>query len=321
MKILASIHLYPPKHNCGAEYMMHQTLKYLQSKGHEVRVLLWNGRKYSITNVYDFDGIDVFPPSDYIVTKLFDWCDLIFTHLDYTQTSINYGEKYKKKVVHFVHNWSRYASIDFSQNQYVVYNSEVAKEKLQYKHESIVLHPPCDWRFYDTETNTIENEFVTLINLDHNKGGQILAEIAKKLPNKKFLGVKGSYSADENGQFLNQPSNVTIVENTSNIKEIYKQTRIILMPSKFESWGRVATEAMCSGIPVISSGTEGLRENCSKAGIYVERENIDKWVKEIVKLDKPENYKKASNLAKERSRELDPIKELEHFNTFICTLK
>jgi glycosyltransferase involved in cell wall biosynthesis len=321
MRILASIHLYPPKHNCGAEYMMHQTLKYLQSKGHEVRVLLWQSRRYKIDSVYDFEGVDVFPPSDYIVERLFEWCDLIFTHLDYTQTSINYGAKYNKKVFHFIHNWSRYASIDFAKNQYVIYNSEVAKEKLQYNHESIVLHPPVDYRFYDTEANTIENEFVTLINLDYNKGGQILAEIAKRMPKHKFLAVKGSYSADERGQYLNQPSNVKIVENTSNIREIYKQSRIVLMPSKFESWGRVATEAMCSGIPVISSGTEGLRENCGEAGIYVDIERIDKWVKEIIKLDKPENYKKASDLARKRSRELDPIKELEQFNNWICTLK
>ena len=321
MKILASIHLYPPKHNCGAEYMMHNTLKYLKSKGHEVRVLLWQSRRYKIESVYDFEGIDVFPPSDYIVERLFEWTDVIFTHLDYTQVSINYGKKYGKKVFHMVHNWSKYENIEANDNQYVIYNSQTAKDKLQYKHESIILHPPCNYRFYDTQANTIENEFVTLINLDHNKGGQILAKIADKMPNKKFLGVKGSYSADENGQYLNQPSNVTIVNNTTNIKEIYKQTRILIMPSEFESWGMVATEAMCSGIPVISSGTEGLRENCGKAGIYIERDNVEEWVKTITKLDDEKAYKKASKLAKDRSRELDPINELEAFNNWICTLK
>lgn len=322
MKILASIHLYPPKHNCGAEYMMHQTLKFLQSKGHEVRVILHQANRYKIDSVYSFDGVDVFPPTDYLVDRLFEWCDFVFTHLDYTQLSINLAYRYKKKCVHFIHNYSVYSSIENAINpQYVVYNSEVARKVINYKWNNFILHPPVDYRFYDTGKDTEQNEFITLINLDLNKGGDILRQIAEKMPNKKFLGVKGSYSSSDKGQIVNQPSNVKVIDNTTNIKKVYEITRILIMPSEFESWGRTATEAMCNGIPVINSGTEGLRENCSDAGIYVERENIDKWIKEIKKLDKPENYKKASKLAKDRSRELDPINELNEFNNWLCTLK
>jgi hypothetical protein len=43
------------------------------------------------------------------------------------------------------------------------------------------------------------------------------------------------------------------------------------MPSHYESWGMVASEAMASGIPVICSDTPGLRENCGDAAIYAER--------------------------------------------------
>ena len=322
MKILASIHLYPPKHNCGAEYMMHQTLKFLQSKGHEVRVLLHQANRHKIDSVYSFEGVDVFPPTDYLRDRLFEWCDLVFTHLDYTQLSINLAHRYNKKCVHFIHNYSVYSSIENAINpQYVVYNSKVAKKVINYKWDNFILHPPCDYRFYDTGKDSQSNEYVTLINLDYNKGGHILKEIAEKMPSKRFLGVLGSYSADSKGQIVNQPSNVRIMGNTTNIKKVYEITRILIMPSEFESWGRVATEAMCSGIPVISSGTEGLKENCGKAGIYVDRYNVDGWVKEIKKLDKPENYQKASNLAKDRSRELDPIKELNEFNNWICTLR
>ena len=32
------------------------------------------------------------------------------------------------------------------------------------------------------------------------------------------------------------------------------------MPSDYESWGRTATEAMCSGIPVICSEANGLKK-------------------------------------------------------------
>jgi glycosyltransferase involved in cell wall biosynthesis len=74
---------------------------------------------------------------------------------------------------------------------------------------------------------------------------------------------------------------------------------------------------MCSGIPVISSGTPGLRENCGDAGIYVERNDIKGWVEAIARLDTPVKYRKASERAKLRSRELDPVKSLTDFRRFM----
>lgn len=322
MKILASIHLYPPHHNCGAEYMMHQTLKFLQSEGHEVRVILHQANRHKIDNLYSFEGVDVFPPTDYLTDKLFDWCDLVFTHLDYTQLSINLAQRYRKKCVHFVHNYSVYASITNAiDKQYVVYNSQAAKDEINYSCDSFILHPPVDYRFYDTGMDASLNDYITLINLDHNKGGHILKQIAERMPNRKFLGVTGSYSSDGNGQYTVQPPNVKVIPTTTNIRQVYQTTRLLIMPSKFESWGRTATEAMCNGIPVISSGTKGLRENCGKAGIYVDRENIDEWVKEIEKLDDGRTYRKYQRLSRERAIELDPVNELKEFNNWLCTLK
>ena len=317
MKILCSIHLYPPKHNCGAEYMLHNINKYLISKGHEVRVLLWQANHYKIDKVYNYEGVDVFPPDQNLTERLLLWADVVFTHLDFTKNTVMLAQVYRRPVVHLIHNTHPYDPIiNAERPQFIVYNSEWAKNELGYKHESIVLHPPCDWRQYDTGQDSESNEFITLINIDGNKGGEILKKIAAAMPDRKFLGVKGSYSEPvSTGQITDQPSNVKVIENTPDIMSVYRQTRILIMPSKYESWGRTATEAMCSGIPVISSGTPGLRENCGDAGIYVDRDDIDGWVKAIKKLDK--GYKKASEKAKARSRELDPIKELDEFEKWL----
>jgi glycosyltransferase involved in cell wall biosynthesis len=317
MNILYSIHLYPPQHNCGAEYMIHNIGKYLMAKGHHVRVLLLGAHHYKIKKVYEWEGVEVFPMGTDTAVRLYQWADVVFTHLDYTQYSIHMGSVYRKPVFHLIHNTHPYEPIiGADKPQFIVYNSEWAKNELGYKHESIVLHPPCDWRQYDTGQDSEKNEFITLINLDGNKGGDILRQIAEKMPERKFLGVKGSYSEPlDTGQYTNQPSNVTIMNNTPDIMPVYRQTRILIMPSKYESWGRTATEAMCSGIPVISSGTPGLRENCGDAGIYVDRNDIDGWIKAIKSLDK--GYKQASKKAKDRSRELDPVKELDEFEKWI----
>lgn len=319
MRILNSIHLYPPMHTCGAEFMAHWINKDLIRAGHEVRVLLHQANNYNIDKVYDFDGVAVFPPDQNIVQSLFMWADAVITHLDYSDWTMNMAAIMQKPVFHLIHNTSVNNKIVMSDvPQFIVYNSEWAKGELKYNHDSFVMYPACDYRHYDTGKDTSVNEYITLINIDQNKGGEILRDIATAMPHKKFLAVKGSYSEPAKiGQITNQPANVTIIEKQIDIKKVYEKTRVLLMPSKYESWGRTATEAMCSGIPVISSGTPGLRENCGDAGIYVERNDIKGWAEAIARLDGPTKYKKASEKAKLRSRELDPVKNLTAFRRFM----
>lgn len=309
MNILCSIHLYPPKHNCGAEYMLHNIVKHLQGKGHNVRVLLHQANHYKITNNYTWDGVDVFPPNANLIEGMFRWADAVFTHLDYTRWTIHTAKLYKKPVFHLIHNSHPYPEIiDAEHQQHIIYNSEWLKDLLQYKFHSFVVTPPIDYRNYDIGAPT--GDKITLINLNKNKGGEIFHEIAKALPHKQFLGVQGSYDP----QLVQKLHNVTYVSNTPDIMNVYRQTRILLMPSEYESWGMVATEAMCSGIPVICTETPGLKENCGKAGIYVkDRNNIKAWVKAITELDDEKNYASASRKAKARSREHDPRETLDKF--------
>lgn len=319
MKLLNSIHLYPPEHLCGAEFMAHWANKYMHGQGDEVRVLLHQARHYSIESMYVYDGIDVFPPEQLLIEKLFLWSDAVFTHLDYTDWTISMGQLFKRPIFHLIHNTHTYGKIVMADDpQFIVYNSEWARETLGYKHDSIVVHPPCDWRHYDVQMDTSRNEYITLINLDQNKGGHILRKIAEAMPERKFIGVMGSYSEPANiGQHVHQPNNVKVVPKTDDIRQYYRQTRILIMPSEYESWGRTATEAMCSGIPVISSGTPGLRENCGSAGIYVDRDDIAGWVKAIESLDHHKAYNKWRRLSFERSRELDPQAELAALRIFV----
>lgn len=319
MKLLNSIHLYPPQHTCGAEFMAHWVNKDVQRRGGDVRVLLHQANHYKIDSMYVYDGVDVFPPEQLLIEKLFLWSDMVLTHLDYTNWTIGMAQVMRKPVIHAIHNTHTYGKIVLADKpQFIMYNSEWAKQTLNYQHDSIVVHPPVDWRFYDTNIDPSLNEAITLINLDQNKGGHILRQIAEAMPHRKFIGVMGSYSEPANiGQHTDQPSNVTIYPKTNDIKAIYRQTRILIMPSEYESWGRTATEAMCSGIPVISSGTPGLRENCGKAGIYLDREDVKAWVDKIEELFKPKTYAKASQAAKQRSRELDPMAELDALDAFM----
>jgi len=295
--------------------MAHRIIKSLQSKGHNVRVLLHQANYYRINNTYNYDGVDVFPPNPNVIENLFRWSQCVFTHLDYTRWTIGMAGLYKKPVFHLIHNTHKYPEIEnANSSQHIVYNSLWGKDKLGYKWSNFILTPPTDYRDFEIGVDSADNEYITLINLNENKGGEIFYQIAKAMPHKKFLGVKGSY--DE--QIIKDLPNITYIDKTTNILSVYQKTRILLMPSKYESWGITATEAMCCGIPVISSEAEGLKENCGKAGIYIkDRDDIESWVKEINKLDDAKAYAAASKKAKTRAREHDPRKALDEFEQWL----
>ena len=103
--------------------------------------------------------------------------------------------------------------------------------------------------------------------------------------------------------------NVTILKNTPDIQEVYKKSRIVLMPSSYESWGRVAMEAACSGIPVIAAPTPGLKESLDYAGLYADFDNIADWVDQIRNLDDEKVYDKYSKLTKKRAKEVAKLFE------------
>jgi glycosyltransferase involved in cell wall biosynthesis len=89
------------------------------------------------------------------------------------------------------------------------------------------------------------------------------------------------------------------------------------MPSKDETWGRTAVEAMSSGIPVIAAPTPGLKECCEDAALFVERDNIKEWVRLLRRLSTDKAfYEECSNRGKARAKQLEPTHDLEMFVEF-----
>lgn len=273
MRVLWSIHLYPPKHNCGAEYVAHMVNKYLISKGHEVRVLLNYGDRGALP--YTFDGVLVNTRLQGI--EHFFWPDVVLTHLDFTRHTMNVCQVVKRPVVHFMHN----SAVEYYKfitegvhKQYMVYNSDWVAKAFSFPFMEMVLYPPCPAKEYRVPgIDPKKNKYITLINTNENKGGFLLYRLAKMMPDQQFLGIEGSY--DDGGlqgdilELLQELPNVTIRPHSPDAKGIYRETRILLVPSRYESWGRVATEAMVNGIPVLATPTPGLLENLGPAGIFL----------------------------------------------------
>lgn len=326
MRILFSIHLFPPKHCCGSEMVALHVCKYMISQGHKCRVILhrYNGAPYQ------YEGVEVLPATGHL--DAYRWATHLATHLDFTQYTLMISNEIQRPLIHFVHNDINYPSIRHSERgQYVVYNSNWIADKINYRHPYCILHPPCNTSLYNVNEAPENNEYITLISLNERKGGWIFKQIAEAMPDRKFLGVVGSYDnagplkLSQSDIIKAMPSNVTVVPNSPDILSVYKKTRVLLMPSDYESWGRTATEAMCNGIPVICTPTDGLRENCADAGIFVGSPKydpepgaasvhtgmIEDWIKAIQSLDDKNYYHEKSVACRSRAAQLSPDMELQ----------
>lgn len=152
-----------------------------------------------------------------------------------------------------------------------------------------------------------QGEYITLVNANLNKGVLQFLDMARAMPNRKFMGVLPYYGEL---RVPPAPSNVKWVPFDDDIRVILKQTRILLMPSFYESFGRIAVESMINGIPVIYSkpsenppyphySTEGVQEWIGDAAIACDREKLTEWVAAIESLDDTEAYGYLSKLSRD----------------------
>jgi glycosyltransferase involved in cell wall biosynthesis len=176
-------------------------------------------------------------------------------------------------------------------------------------------------------TEPFRGDAITLVNANHNKGVHQFLELAKRMPNRKFLGVLPYY-----GELRVPPSpgNVEWVPFNDDIRIILKRTHILLVPSYYESFGRIAVEAMINRIPVLYSlptansiypggSTEGLHEWISPAGIGVSREQVGEWVSAIESLDDAQVYTEKGETSREHVESMNIFTEATRIAEMIET--
>jgi glycosyltransferase involved in cell wall biosynthesis len=316
MRIVVRVHGYPPRHNAGSEWMVHSMLRSLVARGHEC--IVWLSRYTTDREPYELDGIKVIPFAarmDFAVAA--KNADVIVSYWENVPAAGALARGFGKPFVVVAHNASRLAlrNLGGASTSLTVYNSQyVQAEADQFFAEypmssrparSIVVRPPV----FADEYKTTPGDCVTLINLNADKGGNLFWKIAEQMPDRKFLAVKGAYG----DQIVRDLPNVTVVEQMNGHRmrdEVYTKTKVLLMPSAHESWGRTAVEAMCSGIPVVAHPTEGLSESLGEAGIFADRGDTNAWVSVLERLADDEEWSTASKRATARAKALDPTDDL-----------
>jgi glycosyltransferase involved in cell wall biosynthesis len=318
VKILARVHLFPPDHCAGAERMLEEMLVSLVDRGHNVEVYL--AKRSPSSTPYEYRGIKVFPRSVEWYGAALE-ADVLVTHLDQTSEVVGVAAVLDKPIVQILHNthaptrmWATCKA------DLLVYNSEWMANELGHDPRAIVVRPPvyaADYGYFRSTSARQALNTVTLVNTNEAKGGIVFAMLAALMPSVNFLGVAGAYGEQVDPGL----TNTLIVEHGVDMDHIYANTSIVIMPSSYESWGRVGVEAMSSGIPVIAHPTLGLKESLGDAGIFVDRNDIYEWARTIKRLlTDAEAYEKASDLAVDRSLDLDPTDDLARWVKAVETL-
>lgn len=307
------LHAYVPFWNAGSEVCAHTVNRFLIRKGHEV----WVGVPGYPNRIYE--GVHLFDSNDReLLHALMKYTDVISTH-SYRQKCLSLSHQYGSAFIDWFHGGTYTSSVrsnyidKASPKVWAAFNSTSLYTTFENidEHKYTILRPPVDWREYEIAENLLQHKYVTLSNLNENKGGQILIDIAKAAPEIQFLGVRGSYWQQIEDHTL---TNLTYIDNTPKIKDIYMITNILIMPSKEETWGRTAVEAMASGIPVIAGITPGLKECCEDAALFAERTDIKEWVRLIKRLTHDKSfYEEYVKRGKARARQLEPTHDLETF--------
>ncbi len=144
-----------------------------------------------------------------------------------------------------------------------------------------VIHPSLESTF---GVSGDPQGFITMINPHRVKGIDTFLEIARRMPTENFLIVE-SWSLDVPALKTLQDTiadldNVRFLHRVPDVGEIYRQTKLLLVPSVWEeAFGRVVIEAQSCRIPVIASQRGGLPEAVGDGGVCVDDYlNAEAWV-------------------------------------------
>lgn len=301
MKVAVFVHFYVPYRNAGSETMLHSMCKAVLDQGHELAVFATVMPEAPTHYIYD--GVEVVVTNtSYGRMYIENWRpDVIVTHHDNTLIAKRISNKLKIPLVFISHNDLSVVYPHLAlEPDLVVFNTEWLAEKLKQDGMNYtIVHPPV----YADEHRTSPGTKVTLVNLNENKGSGVFYELARRMPDVEFLAVEGGHGT----QVYPDLPNVELVKQTDNMRDdVWSKTRILLMPSIYESYGMAGVEALASGIPVICHPTPGLKESQGPFGLFVDRDDVDKYESEIRRLLEPKEWEAASVLALKRSAELDP---------------
>ena len=207
---------------------------------------------------------------------------------------------------HIMLMWRSYLQCLASRGKRVIAVSYFLKEILKEQgiHTDIVIGNPIDLKRFRPRENKILGEYLFIGRYDYwAKGIDIIETL-----NKRNYSVACYVNSNEINPKIDLKTEVPNRE----LPDIYNQYKVLIFPSRFESFGMVPAEAMASGLPLLMHPVGigfKLQESLSDFVIenFLDEAELSKKIDNI-----KNNYKKYSDLSRKYAEEnfsLDVFKE------------
>lgn len=329
MTLVALSHGYPPLWNMGGEVSLHRTL------------VAARGDKFVLTSTeepYVFEGIKVKQIDAKDVLNIRTEAMPIARQLEDLGATVVIGQNelslaavkaaYAVKAVSIVNvhtppRYGRNLADAMYATDYAIYNTRTAAEEWG-EPDALVVHPPISP--LPDKVSTGGDAYTVLSSL-RNKGVEVVLNLALIYPNQRFIIVRSpaepTHGLPDIEQRVAKLPNVELHPRVSP-EEVYKyleQTRILLVPSRYETYGMSAIEAAGYGIPCVHVDTPHVREGIGDGAILVPPMDVQATANAIDTIE--DNYDLYSLNARKRAEWLHVRQEIElaRFADFIENVK
>ncbi len=329
MNIVALSHGYPPIWNMGGEVSLHRTMVEL------------HGNKFVLTSTsepYTIDGVsvkqintpdvlDIYADPRPIASQLGQLkANIVIAQNELSLPAVLAAQQVGAISVVNVHTPPKYGrtineAMRFA--DYAVYNTNVAAREWG-EPDAPVIHPPIsplpDFKLTGGNAYTLLSSLL-------NKGVEVVLELARRYPDQRFIIVRSP--AEPTHGLKDIEARVAKLPNVElrprvapeEVINYLKETRILLVPSRYETYGMSAIEAAGYGIPCVHVDTPHVREGIGEAAVLVPPLDVDATDRAIKTIEK--DYESYSANARLRAEWLHHRQdaELEMFADFIKNAK
>jgi glycosyltransferase involved in cell wall biosynthesis len=316
---------------CGAFFHDIALAKELQRRGHGVHFVTTNRKNMPIRGVYRGLNWTFYSNAEAEMQGASIWMS---PHYPFLQLVRRLNENFRKPLVITMHFGENTESVvQNTSGSWAEFLWIVSGHICEYVKAKVLISPlfkavesvrpiMLEHEIKFQERGTLpEGECITLVNANVLKGAALFFELAKRFPTKKFLGVRPYYNIVKVPEIY---PNIEWIDIQDDIRTVMRRTRVLLVPSKYESWGRVAFEAMYNGIPVVysapmdslnserraSGSTEGMDEWIAGSQFKCDYFNIEEWEDALNALDDPDTYKEYSDKAYDRTYSMEVFQDI-----------
>jgi hypothetical protein len=329
MTVVALSHGYPPLWNMGGEVSLHRSMTAIKGK----RVVLTNTESeyyidgIQVTQINTPDVLNIKANPVPIANQLQDLnARVVIGQNELSLPGVLAANSIGAVSIVNVHTPPKYGKLirqAVVSADYAVYNTETSAKQWG-EPRALVLHPPIS----DLPSNTsTRGDAYTCLSSLRNKGVQVVLSLAEMHPDKRFIIVRSPAEPTHGIPDLEeQAARLPNVElhprvDPKDVHKYLKQTRVLLVPSMYETYGMSAIEAAGYGIPTVHVDTPHVREGIGDAAVLVPALDVERTASGIELIEK--NYNKYSLGARARAEFISKrqSQELEKFSEFIATAK